>query len=370
MTKNIVIIAKKPIQHFTPFYKYITEQRDFNLNLIYLSKEGVDEYFDKDLNQNVRWNMNLLDGYKYSFLTSKFQLLRALNTSQPDKIIFYGYSGIEFYLTAFYSKLKNVELAMVSDSEMARNYSSIKLFFKKIVISLKLKLFSSFLTVGDRNEEYLEYFGAKKNQLFRSPFTIDENKYLSLNKDKSSEYSKEFSDDKFDLLIVGKFIERKNFLFTLKALLKSNVDNVNLIFAGNGPLFDECEKFAEKNQLNATFLGFVNVDELPTLYLKCDALLHPALADAHPLVSSEACILEKPMFFSNRVGSVGSSDVVQPNKNAMVFDPEVVEELSDIFIELARGNIDLKSMSKNSKLIWSTQNMDSSYKGFSKWVKN
>ena len=118
-----------------------------------------------------------------------------------------------------------------------------------------------------------------------------------------------------------------------------------------------------ERRLPITFLGFVNLDRLPEVYCAADVLLHPAEADPHPLVMSEAACVGLPMVVSDRVGAVGPTDIVRAEENAIITPCGDAAAIASAVDRLAREPDTLKSMSQSSLRIFSCLDQKKSVDG-------
>jgi hypothetical protein len=64
--KKIIIINSHPIQYFAPLYKKMTEE-GLDVEVWYCSDESIRGENDKGFGTTVKWDIPLLDGYRYRF---------------------------------------------------------------------------------------------------------------------------------------------------------------------------------------------------------------------------------------------------------------------------------------------------------------
>lgn len=115
---------------------------------------------------------------------------------------------------------------------------------------------------------------------------------------------KKYSDDKINLLFVGRIEERKGLIYLLKAfkILSKNFLNLRLIIVGDGPLENECKSYVKKNKLKEIiFEGRVKGDIAP-YYRTADIYISPALyRESFGLVLLEAMACGAPVVaFANK----------------------------------------------------------------------
>ncbi|HET9428131.1 MAG TPA: glycosyltransferase [Allosphingosinicella sp.] len=343
---RLAVVVSHPIQHFAAFYRAMARSGAVDLHVFFGARIGLDPYFDKGLNTTVSWNTDLLSGYAHSFLPKAGSVKRrtpwALNDPAlagqlsdfaPDAVLIYGYNSINALRALRWCRRNGVPALMIADSEDRQRRVWWKRLFKKIGLRRLLSAFDGFLTVGDANEAYYRRYGVTDDRMFRSPFTIDEDVFRKAI-EKREQYRTSFRhkhgipEDAFVALFVGKLSERKRPGDLIKAVAHLSGDTrVHAALAGNGVLRDDLERQAQG--LPVTFLGFVNVDELPLAYLAADVLVHTSSIDPHPLVCSEAAICGLPMILSDRVGAAGPTDVARPGENALIYPCGNASELAE-----------------------------------------
>lgn len=117
---------------------------------------------------------------------------------------------------------------------------------------------------------------------------------------------KKYSDEKKNLLFVGRLDYRKGILILLKAFLRVKRKNsgVRLIIVGSGPKGEKARKFAEKQRIrDVEFEGFIERADLPKFYRTADIVCFPSLKDeSFGIVLLEAMAAGKPVVASKIKG--------------------------------------------------------------------
>lgn len=136
---------------------------------------------------------------------------------------------------------------------------------------------------------------------------------------------KKFSDDKINILFLGRIEERKGLIYLLRAykILEKTFSNtelpsaiktrrkkmvkssssLRLIIGGEGPLKKDLEKWVEINELkNVIFEGKIPEEKAVTYYKSCDIFCSPAIfGESFGLVLVEAMACGKPVVaFANQ----------------------------------------------------------------------
>ena len=85
MNKKIKVnyYLSHPIQYFSPLLRKMAQV--FDLEVFYFSDASIKGNLDKGFNQEVKWDIPLLDGYKYKFLKN-FSRRKNLSNRMFDAI--------------------------------------------------------------------------------------------------------------------------------------------------------------------------------------------------------------------------------------------------------------------------------------------
>jgi glycosyltransferase involved in cell wall biosynthesis len=130
----------------------------------------------------------------------------------------------------------------------------------------------------------------------------------------------------FELLFVGRLVERKGVHVLLDALARVEGGDVRLRVVGDGPERAALEARAERLGLGerVTFDGFVSSAALEARFAACDAFVLPAVVDAKGdteglgVVLLEAMTHGKPVIASAAGGIV---DIVRDGRNGLLLPP-------------------------------------------------
>lgn len=385
--KRVAIVVSHPIQHFVHFYRALAKEEGIVLRVIYASSIGAKKYFDKDMGVHIQWNTDLLSGYDHVFLPEADSITStgfwkinnpsvaaALDEFQPDLVKINGYAQMTMLRALSWCQKHRVPVVLWSDSELLHARSPLKRALKRVALQFLFRKLAGFLTVGDNNQDYFHHYGVPQKRMFRVPFTIDEEAFARAAKDRDSLRNSwraqlGIPDNVFTVLCVGKLIGHKRPGDLIEAInticaRKGTQTPVAVLFVGDGPLRKALEEEAAPVKDKCFFLGFVNVDKLPGLYVTADALAQVSSADAHPLTMSEASIVGLPLIVSDRVGAVGPTDTARPDVNALVFRCGDKEKLADAIQRLMEDVSLRESMGKASLKIAGELNITASVTGF------
>lgn len=381
MPTRLAIVVTHPIQHFVPFYRALAADPGIDLHVLYGAPIGVKAYFDKEMQSEISWNMDMLGGYSHEFLgevpasgqssvrePSSPAIGKRLKAFGPDAVLVYGHAQANVHRAIWWCRRNKVPLMTIGDSELLRERSTATRMTKEVIVRQIFRRYSAFLSVGDRNADFYAYYGAPRDRIFRCPFTIDETTYRAAKADRAAlrleaRRSYDIAEDAIVALFVGKLSSRKRPVDLIDALAQTKGRKVTALFAGNGEQMETARARAAATGVDARFAGFVNVDKLPALYAAADMLVHPSQADPHPLICSESACIGLPMLLSDRVGAAGPTDIARPDENALIFPCADTAALAGLIDELSGDDTRRATMGARSLEIFDELDIKASVAG-------
>jgi glycosyltransferase involved in cell wall biosynthesis len=370
MTKpRIAVVVSHPIQHFCPAYSSFARQSYWDIAVAFGSMSGFVKQWDPSFGREIAWEGMKLD-FPHAFLNGGAalpinshldapQLPDWLTAYKPSVLIVYGYAQRLQRRALRWASENRCPVLMISDSEARHESPIVRRTLKRVVLPLMYRRVSGFLSVGDANEDYYQHHGVPAYRLFRSPFPIDRDRFEDAyaHRDALRMAGREALGVRPEELvcgIVGKLVGRKRQGDAIAALGHlSRLDrDVALLLVGSGE--DEARLRDQASGLTkhrAIFSGFVQPRDLPRLYAAMDLYLHCSEEDPHPLAVSEAIYMGLPAVVSDRCGSYGASDDVQPGRNGFVYRCGDRAALAGLIGRFANAGALLESFSGASRII-------------------
>lgn len=333
MPHRLAVVSSHPIQHFCPQYASWARLPEIELKVFFAARIGLERYFDPGFGQEIAW-AGLDLGFDHEFLpgaASKTssqgidcpQVSEALATFDPDTVVVYGYAQPLQRRAASWAKAAGKSVLMISDAELRMRRSPIKLAAKRLLVPRYLAPVDAVLTVGDTNEAYYRHYRIGDERMVRTSFPIDVAKFDAALLDKAGHRAAVrnrhgLPPDAPVLLSVGKLIERKRPI-DLVDLANRGEGRFTVILAGSGEQMEALRSRANiKGAGGVIFLGFTQPEALVEYYCAADLYLHPSEQDPHPLSVSEAIYCGVPAVVSDRIGSYGPNDDLQPGISGYV----------------------------------------------------
>jgi glycosyltransferase involved in cell wall biosynthesis len=355
---RFAVVVSHPIQYYAPYYRAIAADGAVELKAFFCSRFGMDDMIDPGLGVEVTWKADLLGGYEHEFLPEAQSIKsfafrdmdnpsisEKLDEYNPDVVLIHGYAQGTMARTILWCRRNQVPLLNISDRSFSGLTTWFRRFARRIVLPLILRQYSAFLVIGDSIHRFYKSFGAKDEQIFRVPIMLDESFWAlrALKEDRRKKVRSELGiDKKFVVLYVGKFIARKRPQDLLAALeviaQKSDINpakEIHVLFAGDGEMLTELKERARAKNLPATFLGFVNIDQLPNFYCAADILAHPAENESYGIITLEAAVFGLPLVLGDKVGAIGPTSIARPGINTLTYRSGDTAGLADAIMQLA-----------------------------------
>jgi glycosyltransferase involved in cell wall biosynthesis len=374
-------------------YKALAKDQIIELKVFFASNIGAKAYFDKDMNTEIKWNIDLLTGYDYEFLSeaesinktgfwaiNNPSIVSALNKYSPDIVQLHGYAQLTMLRALVWCKWKRTPVLLSTDSSLLFRRVAWKMLLKDIVLTKLFSFFDGVIATGDNNIAYFKKYGVKVDLIFRAPFTVDQvllgnarDEKTALRAENRAKYG--IANDEFVLLFVGKLVtwKRPQDLLDALNLAQSELGGaVKLVafFAGDGVMRKELETQALLKNSRAIFAGFVNVDILPSIYAMSDVLVFPSEREPYGLSAREAICVGLPLIVSNQIGCIGPLDAARLDFNALVYPSMNVDLLTKAIVMLASNPQKLIEMTKASLSVAYEMRDSVSLAGFINAVQN
>ena len=318
---KVGILTSHPIQYQAPWFRALAQRCDLT---VYFAHQPNAQQQGQGFGQAFTWDVDLLAGYKSEFLPN---VAKQPNTGSyagcdtpaiADRIAeekFDAFIVTGWYLKCFWQainacrKLK-IPVLVRGDSQLATPRSKLKALLKEFVYRRMLKRFDGFLTVGQRNREYLLHYGVPAEKIFPAPHFIDNESFAKLaaaarpQRD-SLRAAWGAGPEQIVVLFVGKFIQEKDLPVLLNGMAEAEQQHpgkFKLVLVGSGPLESEVRQLATARGIEPTFAGFKNQGELPACYAAADVLALTSMSETWGMVVNEAMACGIPAIVSTACG--------------------------------------------------------------------
>lgn len=352
MRYRVALVASHVIQYQDPFFRMLAEDPGIDLTVLFCSPAGAESYRDAEMQTELRWDVELLAGYRHEFLLNLGRgqgYLRAVNPGVVPRILFGGYDAVVLFLgwgtvtsllAIAASRARGVPFFLYGDSSFPPAEQTMPDRLRAGLLRGLFALAGGFLVSGKLNADYYEHYGADRSRFFLLPWAVDNRRFeegARLNPEERRALRARLGAHDEDVVFVfsAKLLPRKDPMTLLRAAaIMRHRPRAVLLFLGHGELLEELRSFAREQGLRAHFAGFVNQAELPRYYGASDVFVLPSLIEPRGAVVNEAMASGLPVIVTDRCGSIG--DIVLEGENARIYparDPEALARVLDEMIE-------------------------------------
>ncbi|MBA4445338.1 glycosyltransferase family 4 protein [Cylindrospermopsis raciborskii CS-506_D] len=363
------ILVTHPIQYYVPWYQNLATHPGIILTVYYCYQQTAQGQAAAGFGVAFDWDIPLLQGYNYQFLVNQSsnpnvfdfwgcdtpEITDIIKLGKFDAFIVHGWYTKSYWQAILACWQSQTPLFVRGDSHLLTERSSLKVWLKYRFYRWFIPKFTRYLAVGRRAEEYYLYYGAQATKIVFCPHAVDNQFFASHALALSGERGKIRQDwgipeNALVFLFVGKFIPKKrpgDFLGAI-ALASQKSAHIWGLMVGDGELCPEMVTTAQSQQLNITFVGFLNQTQLPRAYTAADVLVLPSDGgETWGLVVNEAMASGLPAIVSDRVGC--SPDLVIPGKTGEIFPCGDVAALAQILQRFAAHPGDVATMGNAAK---------------------
>lgn len=323
---RIVVVNSHPIQYFAPLYAYLNRDKRLELTALYCSDVGLRGNVDPGFKQVLKWDVDLLCGYRSVFLGKRAsqRVLRGfwslivpetwseIRSGRYDVVWLHGYNYAAYLVAFLAAKSKGLPVFMRGETHLGLSRSGWKQRMHNFLLSRAFRFVDALLAIGTANRQYYRTLGVPDGKIFDVPYTVDNDRFIaaaSLNSNERDAVRIRFGLplDKPVVLYASKFMRRKHpgDLIRAAALLRDRGYDFSVFMVGSGEMDAELRTLVQNLGLtNVVWGGFINQTELPRVYAASDVFVLPAENEPWGLIVNEVMCAAIPVVVSDKVGCV------------------------------------------------------------------
>ena len=312
---SLVIITNIPAPYRNPVYQAISEKLGFeNFHVVFCAgKESNREWL---LDQQgfshtfLKFNVTEKNG---KYIHNNCDVWNVLNRFQPEVVITTGFNPTHLYAFAWACLNRKTHIPMTdgtleSEEQLSYIHRPIRRFvywFSRAFIGASLGSKRLYGSYGVPSQHFFQSYLCANNAVF---------------------HPGDLASRPYDFMFCGRFSVEKNPLFAIdvaRGVALALGRRVSLLFVGSGPMVDEANVYASRcsAEVEVTFKGFVQPDELPEIYCSAKIFLFPTSWDPWGVVANEACAAGQVVIVSPHAGVVG--ELIVHNDNGYVLPLEL-----------------------------------------------
>jgi glycosyltransferase involved in cell wall biosynthesis len=356
MTKkfHLAVINSHPIQYFTPLYEYLNKCEELKITCLYLSNVNIREKIDPGFKREIKWDIDLLNGYSYKFIgnsekvgvSSGFlslvvpEIWKEVRTGNYDGLWLHGYNYAANLIAFAAAKSIGIPVFFRGETHLKLKRSAINNLIHRMLTKLFFKLVDAFLSIGSENKKYYQALGVEERKIFHVPYTVDNERFMHISKLSEEERKNIRNEYKLQanipvILYASKFMKRKHPEEVLKAasVLGSRGHKFTVFMVGSGEMDEELISMTDQlNLTNVVFGGFINQTMLPKVYAVSDIFVLPSENEPWGLIVNEVMCAGKPVIVGSEVGCV--ADLVMHGVNGYQIEVGQTSQLVDALEKL------------------------------------
>lgn len=340
----------------------LTERGHIDVQVFY-TQAPESTQFDKGFGQEVTWDIPLLDGYAYQFLTAGNRsnnnaLIRAIAAWSPDAILVNGWNPPGHLSVMRYFKGKKL-VWFRGDSHLLDEKPGIIKIIRRTFLTWVYRYVDTAFYVGTFNKAYYLAHGLTEKQLVFTPHAIENERFFDASERGYEIKAQTWKNDlgitegAFTIVFAGKLESKKGPDILIKAIIELNLKYkskpVHLIVIGNGSLYHRLHTETQKYNF-IHFLGFQNQSLMPIVYRLGDIFCLPSKGpnETWGLAINEAFACNRPAIVSDKVGCW--KDLVFPDNTGFIVQSEnLFNSLINQINLIIQERKNLQSMGINAK---------------------
>lgn len=346
---RIAVVNSHPIQYFAPLYACLNRDNGLELTALYCSDIGLRGDVDPSFKQILKWDVDLLSGYRAVFLGKRAskrvlngfwslivpEIWSEIRSGRYDVVWLHGYSYAAHLVAFLAAKSKGLPIFMRGETHLGLSRSGWKQRMHNLLFSRAFRSVDALLAIGTANRQYYRALGVPDSKIFDVPYTVDNDRIIaaaSLTQEERNAVRVRFglSINKPVVLYASKFMRRKHpdDLIRAAALLRDRGYDFSVLMVGSGEMDAELRTLVQKLGLtNVVFGGFINQAELPRVYAAGDVFVLPAENEPWGLIVNEVMCAGIPVVVSDEVGCV--PDLVKDGINGYHMKAGSPQSLAD-----------------------------------------
>lgn len=333
-------LATHPIQYQAPLLRAIAATPGIDLTVLFFSDFSVRGYVDKEFGQEVKWDIPLLEGFRYEFLPGTggrdtgnsflkpriSGLVQRLTRDNFDVVLVQGWNHYGYPLAVWLARRAGLKVLMRCEAAShVASSTGLKGLARRVFVGWTLSQIDRFLAIGTRNREFYLSWGIPPERIGTMPYAVDNEFFRSRAATVDREVlraSLGLAPDRPIILYAGKLTARKRGDDLLEAYRCLSSDgrepHAYLMYVGEGELRPALvQQIAKLRWQSVRFLGFKNQGELPDYYALADIFVLPSFNETWGLVVNEAMNAGCAIVVSDQVGS--GVDLVDDGVNGAKF---------------------------------------------------
>lgn len=346
---RVAFVNTHPIQYFAPMYRHFAASGEVDVAAVYLSDYSLRGSHDAGFGQDVRWDVDLLSGYRPIFVPGADrrgeprgfwsivapEVAGIMRRERFDAVVVHGHTPAALLLAGRAARRAGSRVFFRGETHLGLVRGGLKAALRRPVMGTLYRRADGVFAIGAANAEFYRSVGVPPERIFPMPYTIDNTRFAEASRLSPAERTVErralgATGDEPIVLFAAKLQPRKRPLDLVRAAAKLEAEGLRfrLAFVGSGEFEGEVRSLVGDLGLSsASFTGFVNQSRLPAIYGASDVFVLPSENEPWGLAVNEAMAAGLPVVVSAEIGC--APDLVADGVNGAVFPAGNIDALAD-----------------------------------------
>lgn len=264
-------------------------------NVIFCAKTEANRKWGE---RELDFNHQFLDGHVkakkdgFNFVHNNPGVWMALSKLNPQVVITTGFNPTHLYAFAW-AKLHRAKHICMTDGTV-HSESQLSLVHR-LVRRIVFAGTQAFIAASKSGVDLYRSYGVNDLKIFRSQLCANNDRFYE---------AAESSVRRFDVCFSGQFIDIKLPFFFVDVCveIKAITGSCKVLLMGDGPLREQLVARLKLANIDFSYVGFVQQEDLPSYYASAKLLLFPTLNDAWGVVANEALAAGTPVITTPYAG--------------------------------------------------------------------
>jgi glycosyltransferase involved in cell wall biosynthesis len=372
--RKLAIVSTHPIQYYSPVFRALAASQEIDLRVFYTwSQAAAEGMFDAGFGTEVKWDIPLLEGYRYQFVPNVARRpgpdhFRGLDTPtlaadveawSPDAVLVYTWNS-RSHLQALRHFKGRVPVLFRGDSTLLDRRTWWRSAMRRLFLTWVYRHVDVAVAVGSNNRDYFRWCGVPLDRIALAPHSVDTVRFAA-DSDKHDALAAQWrrglgiDPQAIVILFAGKLQHQKNLGLLLEAFGPLQ-DRAHLVLVGNGELENQLKAQAAP-LASVHFMPFQNQSLMPAAYRLGDVFVLPSRTETWGLALNEAMASGRAVIASTKVGA--ACDLIHSGEDGWMFESDNRAALEQVLRQAVdRGRPGLHAMggvAQAGSKRWSTE---------------
>ena len=354
------------MQYHVGIYRALEALPDVESTVFYEDRIGLEPVFVEGFGQTIKWDIDLLSGYRHEFLKNLSRnpeggffsrtnpgVVKVLRHGAYDAVLFAGYMKLTDWLVYVTAHLTGTPIIFRGEAILRPGAPSagLKNRLKNWILPRFLKGVDAVLYTCSGNREYFRHYAVPDEKMRLIPCAVD-NAFFRRECARLSGGRAALREElglrqhDFVIAFAARMLPVKRGHDLIEAVSRVGRDNVVILFIGDGPERKRLEQLAEERGVRAVFAGFINQGEISRYYVVSNMFAMVSECDRSPKALNEALNFALPIVCTTAVGT--APDLVHDGDNGFMVEVGDVAAMAAKIDHLSRNREKAAEMGRES----------------------